>query len=147
MHDIICHSQDDYLLILSLFRITEVNRHDSESNGVWVVFGEGVYDITHFIPDHPGAKNILMAAGGAVEPFWNLYAVHKVYIYNQSLKKTFHLNFTLFCISSKQKPYKIISLFQVGIILILKKDCCISIIKSKSLKNSEVKAKELDFNK
>ncbi len=41
-------------------------------------FREGVYDITDFIPNHPGAKNILMAAGGAVEPFWNLYAVHKV---------------------------------------------------------------------
>jgi hypothetical protein len=39
----------------------------------------GVYDITDFIPNHPGAKNILMAAGGSVEPFWNLYAVHKVF--------------------------------------------------------------------
>jgi hypothetical protein len=37
-----------------------------------------VYDITDFIPKHPGADKIMMAAGGAVEPFWNIYAVHKV---------------------------------------------------------------------
>ena len=35
-----------------------------------------MYDITNFVSKHPGAKNILMAAGGSLEPFWNLYAVH-----------------------------------------------------------------------
>jgi sulfite oxidase len=37
-----------------------------------VVTGQdGVYDITDFIASHPGgAAKIMMAAGGAVEPFW-----------------------------------------------------------------------------
>ena len=49
----------------------------TENNGrVWVVYREGVYDITAFIPLHPGATKLLMAAGGSVEPFWAMYAVH-----------------------------------------------------------------------
>ena len=55
-----------------------MNGHDSEDKRIWVTYREGVYDITDFVPNHPGANNILMAAGGSVEPFWNLYAVHKV---------------------------------------------------------------------
>ena len=57
----------------------DVSKHDSESKRVWVTYKHGVYDITDFIPKHPGADKIMMAAGGAVEPFWNVYAVHKVY--------------------------------------------------------------------
>ena len=29
-----------------------------------------------FIPMHPGATKLLMAAGSSVEPFWAMYAVH-----------------------------------------------------------------------
>jgi cytochrome b involved in lipid metabolism len=36
----------------------------------------GVYDITKFVHNHPGGDKILMAAGGSVEPFWLMYAVH-----------------------------------------------------------------------
>ena len=43
---------------------------------MWVTYKNGVYDITDFIPKHPGAKNVMMAAGGSVEPFWSIYAVH-----------------------------------------------------------------------
>ena len=43
---------------------------------MWVTYKNGVYDITDFIPKHPGAKNIMMAAGGSIEPFWSIYAVH-----------------------------------------------------------------------
>ena len=41
-----------------------------------MTYKNGVYDITNFIPKHPGAKNIMMAAGGSIEPFWSIYAVH-----------------------------------------------------------------------
>ena len=54
----------------------EVNKHDSPENRVWVTYKNGVYDITDFIPMHPGADKLLMAAGGSVEPFWAMYAVH-----------------------------------------------------------------------
>ena len=51
--------------------------HDDETKRIWVTYQHGVYDITDFVEKHPGAKNILMAAGGSIEPFWNMYAVHK----------------------------------------------------------------------
>ena len=38
---------------------------------------QGVYDVTDFVGSHPGGNKILMAAGGAIEPFWALYAQHK----------------------------------------------------------------------
>ena len=43
---------------------------------MWVTYKNGVYDITDFIPMHPGADKLLMAAGSSVEPFWAMYAVH-----------------------------------------------------------------------
>ncbi len=56
----------------------EVAKHKSpEAGGVWVTYAGGVYDITDFIANHPGgASRISMAAGGALEPFWKLYALH-----------------------------------------------------------------------
>jgi sulfite oxidase len=36
-----------------------------------------VYDVTDFIPLHPGADKLLLAAGGSIEPFWDILAVHK----------------------------------------------------------------------
>eukprot|EP00899_Mesostigma_viride_P006376 jgi/Mesvir1/1573/Mv14544-RA.3 len=44
---------------------------------MWVTFGDGVYDVTAFVAGHPGGKDrIMLAAGGAVEPFWSMYRVH-----------------------------------------------------------------------
>ncbi|XP_012696563.1 sulfite oxidase, mitochondrial [Clupea harengus] len=54
----------------------EVTKHKSLNEGVWVTYKGGVYDITTFISMHPGGDKILLAAGGALEPFWSLYAVH-----------------------------------------------------------------------
>lgn len=54
----------------------EVTRHRSLKDGVWVTYQGGVYDITEFVSIHPGGEKIMMAAGGAIEPFWSLYAVH-----------------------------------------------------------------------
>lgn len=38
---------------LQSFSIKEVSKHNSTSSG-WVVFDRGVYDVTTFIPNHPG---------------------------------------------------------------------------------------------
>jgi len=69
----------------------EVAKHDTEA-AAWVTYKvklilaslkhssigqNGVYDITEMLPYHPGAKNVLMAAGDSVEPFWEIYPVHK----------------------------------------------------------------------
>ena len=69
----------------------EVGTRDDPSKSVWVTYGNGVYDITSFIDHHPGAKNILMAAGGSIEPFWDIYAVHKGNA--EVLKRTFYSTF------------------------------------------------------
>ena len=42
-----------------------------------MTYRNGVYDVTDFILRHPGAQNIMLAAGGDVEPFWKIYSVHK----------------------------------------------------------------------
>lgn len=59
-----------------IFSQKEVTSHRSLEDGVWVTYKGGVYDITEFVAMHPGGDKILLAAGGALEPFWALYAVH-----------------------------------------------------------------------
>jgi cytochrome b involved in lipid metabolism len=56
----------------------EVAEHtQDDGRGVWVIYGEGVFDITEFVRMHPGgAKRIMLAAGKSVEPFWNVYQQH-----------------------------------------------------------------------
>ncbi|KAK0146010.1 Sulfite oxidase, mitochondrial [Merluccius polli] len=61
---------------LPVFSQEEVAKHASLEAGVWVTYRGSVYDITEFVAMHPGGDKILLAAGGALEPFWALYAVH-----------------------------------------------------------------------
>uniref|UniRef100_A0A1A7XMD9 Sulfite oxidase n=1 Tax=Iconisemion striatum TaxID=60296 RepID=A0A1A7XMD9_9TELE len=61
---------------LPVFSQEEVTKHRSLEDRVWVTYKGGVYDITEFVAMHPGGNKILLAAGGALEPFWALYAVH-----------------------------------------------------------------------
>lgn len=43
-----------------------------------MTYGLGVYDITKFIPEHPGSKsNIMLGAGASIDPFWHTYQFHK----------------------------------------------------------------------
>ena len=43
---------------------------------MWVTYKEGVYDITDFVRSHPGGRDkIMLAAGGAIDPFWRIYQV------------------------------------------------------------------------
>ncbi|KAI1308642.1 Sulfite oxidase, mitochondrial [Halotydeus destructor] len=62
---------------LATYSSEEVSKHDSKEKRVWCTFRSGVYDITDFIAVHPGSSKIMMAAGGSLEPFWELYALHK----------------------------------------------------------------------
>ncbi|XP_035231745.1 sulfite oxidase-like isoform X2 [Stegodyphus dumicola] len=62
---------------LPVYTADEVAAHSSVEKRVWVCYKSGVYDITDFIPKHPGGDKILMAAGASLEPFWELFAVHK----------------------------------------------------------------------
>lgn len=60
-----------------LYTREEVGRHRSPQDRIWVTHGTEVFDVTDFVELHPGgADKVLLAAGGALEPFWALYAVH-----------------------------------------------------------------------
>ncbi|CAF9922596.1 MAG: hypothetical protein ALECFALPRED_002126 [Alectoria fallacina] len=59
------------------FRLSEVSSHNQDSERPWVVKGKNVYDITDWIAGHPGGNVILRAAGGSVEPYWNIFSIHK----------------------------------------------------------------------
>uniref|UniRef100_UPI00358E776E sulfite oxidase, mitochondrial n=1 Tax=Myxine glutinosa TaxID=7769 RepID=UPI00358E776E len=61
---------------LPSFRCKEIAQHCTIEQGIWVTFKGCVYDITDFVDMHPGGNKILMAAGGPLEPFWEMYAVH-----------------------------------------------------------------------
>ncbi len=60
-----------------IYTIEEIRKHNSKQTRIWVTYKEGVYDITDFVDNHPGGEIIMMAAGNAVDPFWNMYGVHK----------------------------------------------------------------------
>jgi len=60
-----------------VFSSEEVAKHQTPSNGIWVSYKDGVYDITDFVQNHPGGKDkIMLAAGKAIDPFWRIYQQH-----------------------------------------------------------------------
>jgi len=60
-----------------VYTMEEVSQHNTAEKGIWVTYQGNVYDITGFIAHHPGgSQKVILAAGGALEPFWALYAVH-----------------------------------------------------------------------
>ncbi|XP_045459962.1 sulfite oxidase, mitochondrial [Melitaea cinxia] len=61
---------------LPTFRAEEVSKHDTKKS-FWVIYRHGVYDVTSFLPSHPGGEQIMNAGGLSIEPFWNVYGMHK----------------------------------------------------------------------
>lgn len=41
-----------------------------------MTYGIGVYDITKFVPEHPGSDKVMLAAGSAIDPFWHIFQQH-----------------------------------------------------------------------
>lgn len=62
---------------LPLYRLSEIAQHGSSAERPWVTCGDKVYDITDWIPAHPGGQVILRAAGGSIEPYWDIFTIHK----------------------------------------------------------------------
>lgn len=59
------------------FSKAEISKHKTPQDKVWVTYKDGVYDVTEFLPQHPGGTDKLMlAAGGAVDPYWQVFAQH-----------------------------------------------------------------------
>jgi sulfite oxidase len=52
-------------------------RNGEDGKPIWMSYGGVIYDVTEFIPNHPGgSEKIMQAAGTAIEPFWYLYRQH-----------------------------------------------------------------------
>ncbi|KAK0649008.1 Oxidoreductase, molybdopterin-binding domain-containing protein [Cercophora newfieldiana] len=62
---------------LPRFRLADVRQHDASSTHPWVTCEDKVYDITDWVAAHPGGDVILRAAGGSIEPYWNIFSIHK----------------------------------------------------------------------
>ncbi|KAI0144455.1 Oxidoreductase, molybdopterin-binding domain-containing protein [Xylariaceae sp. FL1272] len=62
---------------LPLYRLSEIREHGAQSERPWVIFEDNVYDITDWVAAHPGGEVILRAAGGSIEPYWDIFAIHK----------------------------------------------------------------------
>ena len=58
-------------------RLADVQKHGRDAEEKWVTKGTRVYDITDWIPGHPGGEVILRAAGGAIDQYWNIFSIHK----------------------------------------------------------------------
>ncbi|KAI5857405.1 Oxidoreductase, molybdopterin-binding domain-containing protein [Durotheca rogersii] len=62
---------------LPRYRLAEVKQHGPKSERPWVIYEDKVYDITDWVPAHPGGEVILRAAGGSIEPYWDIFSIHK----------------------------------------------------------------------
>lgn len=60
-----------------LIRLEEVHEHNRTADTYWVFRGDRVYDITDWVPNHPGGEVILRAVGGSLEPYWNVFQIHQ----------------------------------------------------------------------
>ncbi|OLN96938.1 Sulfite oxidase 2 [Colletotrichum chlorophyti] len=70
-------SADDRDPTLPRFSLAEVRKHDAKSGSPWVTQGDKVYDITDWVGAHPGGDVILRAAGGSIDPYWDIFTIHK----------------------------------------------------------------------
>lgn len=73
-----CESEEDNTP-LPQFSRAEVAKHKTKETGIWVIYKDGVYDITEFVEQHPGGLDkIMLAAGSNIDPFWRVYQQHNV---------------------------------------------------------------------
>jgi sulfite oxidase len=62
---------------LPRFRLQDVRKHDAASGEPWVTYEDKVYNITDWVGAHPGGDVILRAAGGSIDPYWDIFTIHK----------------------------------------------------------------------
>lgn len=63
---------------LPVYTSAQIAQHNgTDSADVWMSYGGFVYNVTSFLPFHPGGtERISRAAGAAMEPYWYLHTQH-----------------------------------------------------------------------
>ncbi|KAG6040009.1 hypothetical protein E4U41_001671 [Claviceps citrina] len=58
------------------YTVAEVQKHKTEADGLWLIVENNVYDITKFLPEHPGGDRILKRFAGknATKAFWKYHS-------------------------------------------------------------------------
>ncbi|KAK1091706.1 hypothetical protein LTR48_005756 [Friedmanniomyces endolithicus] len=74
---VLAESPDELPPNQRLIRLDEIHEHNRTADTYWVFRGDKVYDITDWVPNHPGGEVILRAAGGSLEPYWNIFTIHQ----------------------------------------------------------------------
>ncbi|POS73864.1 hypothetical protein DHEL01_v207744 [Diaporthe helianthi] len=70
------------------YSVADVAKHKDESNGMWIIVDNGVYDITNFLDEHPGGPKILkrMAGKDSSKQFWKYHNEKVLEKYGGKLK-------------------------------------------------------------
>ncbi|CAF4909292.1 unnamed protein product [Rotaria sp. Silwood1] len=63
---------------LPTYSMVEVAKHTTQENGYWLAFRDGVYDISSFVENHPGGKQILKTVGKPLESCWKIFTIHQI---------------------------------------------------------------------
>lgn len=58
-------------------RLDDIREHNRKAHAYWVYRGDRVYDITEWVPNHPGGDVIMRAVGSSIEPYWNIFTIHQ----------------------------------------------------------------------
>ena len=75
-----------------------------------MIYKNGVYDVTSFLPSHPGGEQILNAGGLSIEPFWNVYGMHKTQeVY--ALLESYRIGECLYYEDNSAKSYQFVTQF------------------------------------
>ncbi|CAF1193172.1 unnamed protein product [Rotaria sordida] len=81
----IVHAETDKSVIigeriptLPTYSMSEVAKHTTKENGYWLAFRDGVYDISSFVENHPGGKQILKTVGRSLETCWKIFTIHQI---------------------------------------------------------------------
>ncbi len=74
------------------YTVEDVAARNSIENGIWVGYNGKVYDITEWVPRHPGGASVLIALAGTVDEFTDKFnARHGPGSYQEGILKDYEI--------------------------------------------------------
>ncbi|CAF1130099.1 unnamed protein product [Didymodactylos carnosus] len=85
-HNVVVHAETAFTISdvgerkpkLPVYSMEDVAKHTTKESGYWLAFKDGVYDVSSFVENHPGGKQILITAGKALESCWKIFTIHQI---------------------------------------------------------------------